>query len=110
MQSTVMNETDQANEILSIYRFYRLDGRLYHDDEDDRLNELFDAIVLAINECGMLKPLLPQEEFVIPCRGIAQQDSIWLRRFEHQDTRAFFLSDIYDFLRLFVGRTRLRVN
>lgn len=105
-----MNETERAQEILSIYRFYKLDGKLYHYDEDDRLDELFDAIVHAINDCGMLQPLLPKEEFVIPCRGILNRERAWLQRFEHQDTRAFFLSDIYDFLRLFVGRTRLRVN
>lgn len=105
-----MNETERAQEILSIYRFYKLDGKLYHYDEDDRLDELFDAVVHAINDCGMLQPLLPKEEFVIPCRGILNRERAWLQRFEHQDTRAFFLSDIYDFLRLFVGRTRLRVN
>ncbi len=105
-----MNETERAQEILSIYRFYKLDGKLYHYDEDDRLDELFDAVVHAINDCGMLQPLLPKEEFVIPCRGILHQERAWLQRFEHQDTRAFFLSDIYDFLRLFVGRTKLRVN
>lgn len=105
-----MNEIDRANEILSIYRFYRLDGKLYHYDEDDRMDELFDAVVMAINDCGILKPLLPQEEFVIPCRGILNREKVWLDRFEHQDTRMFFLSDIYDFLRLFVGRTKLRVN
>lgn len=105
-----MNETDKAREILDIYRFYRMDGRLYHYDEDDRLDELFDAVVHAIHDCGILKPLLPQEEFVIPCRGVLNQERAWLQRFEHSDTRAFFLSDIYDFLRLFVGRTKLRVN
>jgi hypothetical protein len=53
---------------------------------------------------------LPREEFVIPCRGILNKERPWLQRFEHQDTRAFFLSDIYDFLKLFTGRTKLRVN
>ncbi|MBN2869444.1 MAG: hypothetical protein JXK04_00650 [Campylobacterales bacterium] len=105
-----MNEIDQAHQILAIYRFYRMDGKLYHYDEDDRLDELFDAVVLAVNECGILKPLLPQEEFVIPCRGLLRKEKSWTERFEHQDTRAFFLSDIYDFLRLFVGRMKLRVH
>jgi len=105
-----MNPSDKANEILSIYRFYRLDGKLYNYEEDDRLDDLFDAVVHAINDSGILKPLLPQEEFVIPCRGILQKDPAWMQRFDHQDTRAFFLSDIYDFLRLFVGRIQLRVN
>lgn len=105
-----MSETDKAHEILDIYRFYGMDGRLYNHDAPNLLDELFDAVVMAISECGTLKPLLPQEEFVIPCRGILQKDRAWLQRFEHQDTRAFFLSDIYDFLRLFVGRMKLRVN
>ncbi|MDD2838459.1 MAG: hypothetical protein AB7U44_00070 [Sulfuricurvum sp.] len=105
-----MNEIDKANEILGIYRFYKMDGKLYHYDEDDRLDDLFEAVVNAINDCGILKPLLPRDEFVIPCRGLQNKERVWLQRFEHQDTRAFFLSDIYDFLRLFVGRTKLRVN
>ncbi|ADR33978.1 hypothetical protein Sulku_1315 [Sulfuricurvum kujiense DSM 16994] len=105
-----MNEIDKAQEILAIYRFYKMDGKLYNYDEDNRLDELFDAVVHAIDDSGILKPLLPQAEFVIPCRGILQQDRAWLQRFAHQDTRAFFLSDIYDFLKLFTGRTQLRVN
>lgn len=105
-----MNEVDKAHEILAIYRFYNMDGKLYHHEEDNRLDELFDAVVHAINECGMLKPLLPHDEFVVPCRGLLNKERAWLQRFEHQDTRAFFLSDIYDFLKLFTGRTKLRVN
>lgn len=105
-----MNEIDKANEILAIYRFYNLDGKLYRYEGDDRLDELFDAVVHAIHDCGILKPLLPREEFVVPCRGILNQEKAWLQRFEHHDTRAFFLSDIYDFLKLFTGRTQLRVG
>lgn len=105
-----MSELDKAEEILAIYRFYKMDGKLYHMNDDERLDELFDAVVMAINDCGILKSLLPLEEFVVPCRGILNQEKAWLQRFEHQDTRAFFLSDIYDFLKLFTGRTKLRVN
>lgn len=105
-----MNPSDKANEILSIYRFYRLDGSLYDCEDSDRLDDLFEAVVQAIEGCGVLKPLLPQDEFVAPCRGILNREKAWLQRFEHRDTRAFFLSDIYDFLRLFVGRVQLRVN
>lgn len=105
-----MNEIDQANEILTIYRFYRMDGRLYRCDGNERLDELFEAVVSAINTSGTLKLRLPQQEFVIPCRGLLQRDKAWLMRFEHPDTRAFFLSDIYDFLRLFVGRAQLRID
>ncbi len=43
-------------------------------------------------------------------RGILNQERAWLQRFEYQDTRAFFLSDIYDFLKLFTGRAKLRVT
>ena len=105
-----MNPTDKANEILSIYRFYRLDGKLYDCEDDERLDELFDAVIRAIDDSGILKALLPLEEFVIPCRGLLHDEKAWMQRFEHRDTRAFFLSDIYDFLRLFVGKVQLRVN
>ncbi len=105
-----MNEIDQANEILTIYRFYRMDGKLYRSEGDGRLDELFEAVIRAINESGTHKLHLPQQEFVIPCRGLLQREKAWLQRFEHPDTRAFFLSDIHDFLRLFVGRTQLRIN
>lgn len=105
-----MNEIEKANEILAIYRFYNMDGKLYHYEEDERLDELFVAIVQAINDCGVLKPFLPKEEFVVPSKGWLNHDPFWLQRFEHHDTRAFFLSDIYDFLKLFTGKIRLRVN
>lgn len=105
-----MNEMDNALEILDIYRFYKMDGKLYHSDDDSRLDELFDAIVHAIDDCGILKAFLPQAEFVIPCRGIVMNERAWMQRFSHRDTRAFFLSDIYDFLKLFTGRTKLRVG
>lgn len=105
-----MNEMDKAREILDIYRFYKMDGKLYHYDDDNRLDELFDAVVHAVDDCGVLKPLLPQAEFVIPCRGILRKERAWLQRFAHQDTKAFFLSDIYDFLKLFTGRTKLRAG
>ncbi len=105
-----MNPTEKANAILSIYRFYRMDGNLYDCDDADRLDQLFDAVIQAIDDSGILKPLLPQNEFVIPCRGLLRGEKAWLQRFDHRDTRAFFLSDIYDFLRLFVGKVKLRVN
>ena len=105
-----MDEITIANNILAIYRFYNMDGKLYHHDEDDRLDDLFDAVVNAIDDCGVLKPLLPYEEFVLPCREILNKEKKWLQRFEHRDTRAFFLSDIYDFLKLFTGKIKLRVN
>ncbi len=105
-----MSANERAEEILAIYRFYNMDGKLYRTDGGERLDDLFDAIIHAIDDCGTLKPLLPQEEFVVPCRGLIHRETAWLQRFEHPDTRAFFLSDIYDFLKLFTGRTRLRVT
>ena len=106
----MITEIDKAHEILAIYRFYKMDGNLYDRENNDALDELFEAVVYAINDCGVLKPLLPRNEFVIPCRGLANKERAWLQRFEHHDTRAFFLSDIYDFLKLFTGRTKLRVG
>lgn len=105
-----MNEMDKAYEILAIYRFFNMDGKLYRCEDEERLDALFNAVVMAINDCGVLKPLLPYKEFVIPCREIVAKERAWIQRFEHQDTRSFFLSDIYDFLKLFTGRTRLRVG
>ncbi len=105
-----MDAMEKAHEILAIYRFYQMDGNLYDRENNDTLDELFDAVVHAINEGGVLKLLLPREEFVLPCRGLVNHERAWLQRFEHHDTRAFFLSDIYDFLKLFTGRTKLRVG
>ena len=91
----------EAEAILNIYRFYRRDGRLYLDGDEETLDSLFDAVVDAINDCGPLKAQLPYNEFVLPSRLTAQGDSGWVGHFEERDNRRFFLSDVYDFLRLF---------
>ncbi len=101
-----MNTTDlqlrgEAQQIYNIYRFYRRDGKLYLDGETETLDALFDAVVGAINDCGPLKAQLPYNEFVLPCRKVAEGDPGWVGHFEERDNRRFFLSDVHDFLRLF---------
>lgn len=94
---------DEAADILNIFRFYRMDGSLYLKEDDERLDALFDAVVDALNDCGVLKPKLPHNEFVVPCRKLADGDPGWIGHFEDRDNRRFFLSDVYDFLKLFYG-------
>ena len=91
----------EAEAILNIYRFYRRDGKLYLDGDVETLDSLFDAVVDAINDCGPLKAQLPYYEFVLPSRLTAEGDPGWVGHFEERDNRRFFLSDVYDFLRLF---------
>lgn len=91
----------EAQKILSIYRFYHCDGTLYQDVDDARLDDLFEAVVAAIEDCGVLKPHLPYNEFVRPSREVLRGDAGWVGHFEERDNRRFFLSDIYDFLYLF---------
>jgi hypothetical protein len=91
----------EAEKILNIYRFYRRDGKLYLDGDEETLDSLFDAVVDAINDCGPLKPQLPYNEFVLPSRLTAEGDPGWVGHFEERDNRRFFLSDVHDFLRLF---------
>lgn len=92
---------NQAREILSIYRFYGCDTNLYKSEDDEKIDDLFDAVVSAINESGPLKPHLPYNEFVRPSREVAKGDPGWVGHFEERDNRRFFLSDVHDFLRLF---------
>jgi len=94
----------EAQKILNIYRFYKRDGKLYLDGDTETLDALFEAVVDAINESGPLKPLLPYNEFVLPSRLTAQGDAGWTGHFQERDNRRFFLSDVYDFLKLFYSR------
>lgn len=86
---------------MAIYAFYRADGTLYKWDDNDKVDTLFEAVVTAINDCGILKPQLPQKEFVVPCRKYAAGDRGWREHFDNRDNRRFFLSDVHDYLTLF---------
>lgn len=92
---------DEAQKILNIYHFYRRDGKLYLENDAKELDTLFYAVVDAINACGMLKLFLPHKEFVVPSRQFSLNDRGWVEHFHEKDNRYFFLSDVYDFLRLF---------
>jgi hypothetical protein len=94
----------EADAILNIFRFYRRDGKLYLDESRETLDAIFDAVVDAINACGPLKPHLPYNEFVLPSRLTAEGDPGWVGHFEERDNRRFFLSDVYDYLRLFYSK------
>jgi hypothetical protein len=95
---------EEAQKILNIYRFFHKDGNLYLSEDEESLDALFDAVVDAINECGTLKPLLPYNEFVHPCKQVRAGDSGWVGHFLERDNRRFFLSDIYDYLKLIYGK------
>lgn len=99
-----MTPKEEAMKILNIYRFMQQDGTLYLQEDDEKLDELYEAVVDAINACGLLKPTLPYNEFVLPCRKVRENDSGWIGHFEERDNRRFFLSDIYDYLYLLYGR------
>ncbi|MDD2905517.1 MAG: hypothetical protein WBK95_01405 [Sulfurimonas sp.] len=93
----------EAEKILNIYRFFQKDGKLYLGEDTDSLDTLYDAIINAINDCGSLKAALPYQEFVHPCKQVAAGDAGWIGHFEERDNRRFFLSDIYDYLKLIYG-------
>ena len=101
---------DEADNILNIFRFYKRDGELYLNEETQTLNELFDAVVDAINTAGILKTQLPYNEFVLPSKRIQEGDAGWIGHFSEADNQRFFLSDVYDFLRLFYSKRRREVN
>jgi len=92
---------EEAHKILNIFRFYQKNGSLYLDDDIEALDSLFDAIVDAVNSCGTFKIELPYIEFVHPCKEIEAGDKGWIGHFDERDNRRFFLSDLYDFLKLF---------
>jgi hypothetical protein len=94
---------DEAQKILNIFRFYKRDGKLYLDQNNEVLDDVFEAVVYAINDSGVLKTRLPQYEFVIPSKKFAMHESSWRGHFEERDNRRFFLSDVYDYLTLFFG-------
>lgn len=94
----------EAEEILALYRFYRLDGQIYLSANDQAIYDLFSAVTFAINDCTVLKVHLPFMEFIHPSREVLKGDSGWVGHFKELDNCRFFLSDIYDFLRLFFGK------
>jgi len=100
----------QAEHILNIFRFYKRDAELYLNQDTEILNELFEAVVDAINAAGVLKTQLPYTEFVLPSKRIQEGDAGWIGHFEEADNRRFFLSDVYDFLKLFYSKKRAEVN
>ena len=102
--------SQEAEEILNIFRFYKRDGGLYLNEDTQTLNDLFDAVVLAINTSGPLKAQLPYVEFVLPSKRIEEGDKGWIWHFEDFDNRRFFLSDVYDFLSLFYSKRRREIN
>jgi len=100
-----MSDAQEAKEILSIYRMFQQDGNLYLNEDNEMLDTVFDAVILAITNSGVLKTKLPYNEFVLPSRKVLENDSGWVGHFEERDNRRFFLSDIYDYLYLLYGRS-----
>lgn len=99
-----MTEKNEAQNILNIYRFMQQDGTLYLGDDEESIDTLFDAVILAITDSGPLKTKLPFREFVLPSRKVIEGDEGWVGHFNERDNRRFFLSDIYDYLSLMYGR------
>jgi len=93
-------KNDEAQKILNIYRFFQKDGNLYLTKDDESLDMLYEAVVDAINDVGALKAKLPYQEFVHPCKMVRKNDAGWVGHFQERDNRRFFLSDIYDYLKL----------
>ena len=91
----------EAKEILDIYRFYGLDTHLYLHTHEEKIDDLFDAVIHSIGTSTLLKPTLPYNEFVRPSRMVLEGDTGWVGHFNERDNRRFFLSDIHDYLRLF---------
>jgi hypothetical protein len=95
------SKNEEAQKMLNIFRFYQRDGSLYLIEDEETLDALFDAIVFAINDSGIFKTMLPYIEFVYPCKRVYEGDAGWIGHFDERDNRRFFLSDLYDFLKLF---------
>lgn len=93
--------TEAARSILGIYRLYGCSSELYQDADDATVDELFEAVITAIDDCGTLKMQLPYNEFVRPSREVLACDPGWVGHFEDRDNRRFFLSDVHDYLNLF---------
>jgi len=96
-------KNEEAEAILNIYRFFQKYGSLYLNEDVESLDVLFNSVVDAINDCGPLKAQLPYTEFVHPCKQVRDGDAGWVGHFEERDNRRFFLSDIYDYLKLIYG-------
>lgn len=92
----------EAAQILEIFQKLELDAKLYLVDDPFKIDLLFNDVVDAINTCTVLKTKLPYIEFVLPSREIANEDAGWIGHFEDRDNKRFFLSDVYDFLTLFI--------
>ncbi len=93
---------EEAQNILAIFHKLGLDAKLYLVKDPFKIDLLFDDVVDAINNATVLKTKLPHIEFVLPSREIAKGDAGWIGHFEDRDNKRFFLSDVYDFLTLFI--------
>lgn len=93
----------EAQKILNIYRMHGSNAKLYLSQSDEMINELFLEIAMAIDECGALKATLPYDEFVHPTKAYLDNETSWRGHFSFIDNKRFFLSDVYDFLKLFYG-------
>jgi len=93
---------EEAKNILVIFQKLGLDAKLYLVEDPFKIDLLFDDVIDAINASTLLKMKLPHVEFVLPSREIAKGDSGWIGHFEDRDNKRFFLSDVHDFLTLFI--------
>jgi hypothetical protein len=94
---------EEAQKILNIYRMHGSDAKLYLSQSDEMIDTLFVEIAIAIDECGILKAKLPYDEFVHPTKAYLDNEKSWRGHFSFKDNKRFFLSDVYDFLKLFYG-------
>lgn len=93
----------EAAKILDTYKRLGFGSNLYLVEDPFKIDLLFEEVVDQINHCGILKTKLPFIEFVKPSREFADGDPGWVGHFEDdRDNKRFFLSDVYDFLTLFI--------
>jgi len=101
--------SQDISDLLAIYKFYKCDGKIYLNSHNDVIEDLFRAVIHAINGSHFLQGHLPFYEFVHPSLQVLNGDSGWVGHFKELENCRFFLSDIYDFLYLFFRKeTKLK--
>ena len=84
-------------------KIYMIDTRQYPDD----IYALFDAVCDAMVESSAYNDRLP-DEFVTTMRLYRAGDPRAVGHFDHVDHRAFYLSDLYDYISLQAKRSGIK--
>ena len=92
----------QAQDYIALLQLYRSDLRVVTEARSDRFELLFLQIVRLLGEPSPFNRTLPTP-FLDVARRFKRGDPNTVSHYEHDENRQFFLSDLYDYLKIQTG-------